>query len=607
MNGSDSSHPWPKISVVTPVRNSVETLRDTIQSILAQDYPNLEYVVIDGGSTDGSLEIIYDYAAHIDAFLYGRDKNLYDALAKAFSVCHGDVFAWLNADDMYEPDILRRVGRIFGRHPTWDVVYYDGTVSKQRWRVPNRNQRPVGLPELMQGHILYQDSVFFRRRAYEMVGGIDQIRFRLAGDYDFWLRLAERFAFHYIPETASCFGIRTGQLSGDWNAYVREMDLARSQARRRQSEQRRPRASRLPAVWLRKRAAARMDKHRPFNYPLRDENLNWPSVVSNGFPELSSCRCVICGDIPSRLLFSTPDTWYGDRRIWRYYYCVECHACNLFPSPSADEYQSLVQGICEKSCDTQPNPGSYRLFSGPQLLTGNPFYARVVSKFPSLQEHASDLPRIRENRNAALLEIGCGEGVVLKHLAKLGYRNLAGFEENIASARSLRSQGFEVQNTDFISACPSDSRFDAAILHLTLETLRDPTAALRQLHRALRRRGRVYIVTPNLDSIWLSRYGPAWSRWHAPFHRFLFSPAAIRKLATKTGFRVHSIRSCSPPAWLYQSDLLSAVGLGGSSAPPDPADRDEARWSQALGASVLAAARWDWRLRGDCLHATLIR
>lgn len=597
----------PLITVVTPVRNAAETLEETVQSILSQDYPNLEYIVIDGGSTDGSLEIIYEHSREIDVFLYGRDRNLYDALAKAFDVARGSVLAWLNADDIYEPGILRRVGRTFSEHPDWDVVYFDGTVWKQGWRTPNRNQRSVGLEELMQGHILYQDSVFFTRRAYEAVGGLDRLRYKLAGDYDLWLRLAARFEFHYIPETASCFRIRDGQLSGDWTSYTREMALAQSAARERHRTSPPIVPGRgLLARQIRQRRSERIDAGRKFNFPLRDENLSWPNVAAQPLGSLTHCRCSICGEQPNRLLFSTPDTWFGDRRLWHIYYCDSCAASFVFPPPSDATYHELhARSLQPLPCEA-PN-GAYRLQATPRLLEGNDLYLKAADYFDRFASSVDDRVELHEHRHERIVEIGCGSGRMLDALRERGFSNVSGLEIHADRCDGLRSRGHDVTNGEFFATPPPEGGVGAVVLHLTLECFHDPVAALRQVRSWLRPGGRVYVSTSNLDSVWASRYGPMWSRWHAPFHRSLFGARALRKLASWTGFRMKWMTSCSPPEWLYHSDLLAGRGLGGYVSPDLQPAGDPDRWRHALGAAVLSRFRWDWRLRGDCLQACLVK
>ena len=276
----------PKITVVTPNRNGGATLRQTLDSVLQQDYLNLEYILVDGGSTDDSHAILKEYRDRLTHILVGTDRTMYDGIAKGFDKAAGKVLAWLNSDDMYEPGILRRVGEVFARHPTWDVIYFDGTVWKQGWRVPNRPQRYIGLPELLAGHMLYQESVFFRRRAYEAVGGLAREGFHLAGDYDLWLRLAARFRFHFIAEHAGCFRLRSGQLSADWPAYHAEMVRARERLGKQF-----PHGFGLTTwfgKWVRKlinRATARRRAAVPC---VRDEDSDWGCVDEVAAPALAT-------------------------------------------------------------------------------------------------------------------------------------------------------------------------------------------------------------------------------------------------------------------------------------------------------------------------------
>ncbi len=106
-----------KISIVTPNFNGAEWLERAIHSVISQDYKNIEYIVMDGGSSDGSLEIIERHRAHITKFVSERDNGQYDAIAKGFSVATGDILCWLNSDDVYFPWTMRVVARIFSDYP----------------------------------------------------------------------------------------------------------------------------------------------------------------------------------------------------------------------------------------------------------------------------------------------------------------------------------------------------------------------------------------------------------------------------------------------------------------------------------------------------------
>jgi O-antigen biosynthesis protein len=560
---------WPKITVVTPNRNSGDTLRETIESIATQNYPNLEYIVVDGNSTDGSLQIIQDYAEQIDGFLQGKDRNMYDAIAKGFDIATGDILAWLNSDDLYEPGILRRVGKIFSEHPDWDVVYFDGTILKQGWRIPNRPQKIVGYPELLAGHILYQDDVFFTRRAYAAVGGIDRFRFKVAGDYDLWLRLSARFDLHYQPQTASCCRLRDGQLSGDWGAYLKEMELARLLAR--QANPPGPVFRTWLGVQWRRARSHSLNARRRFTYQLRDENLVWPEVRGLLSPPLSQCKCPICAESPRQMLFSSTDPWTAGLDVWQFYRCTACNVSFQFPMPT--EPPETASG--ETSGDS---PTPYRLFRRSSILNGNSLYLRLSKWYALFRTQDSETPRIREPRDAAVLVIGPAE-----------------------ACDSVRAQGYQS-----VSCNPfTDEPWRAIVLDRTLQAQPEPLRFLRMLRAQLQDRGHVYISTPNLDSIWLKYYGPVWSQWHPAVNRVILSPRSLRRLAARAGFRIKWMRSKTPPARILSSDEVALRGLGDSG--PLSIHTDDPRRHPAEGASVASAIRWDWRLRGDCLQACLVR
>lgn len=329
--------PWPRITVVTPNLNGAAFLEQTILSVSGQDYPNLEYIVVDGGSTDASLDILNRHSHRISHLIQGPDRNLYDAVARGFDAATGDILAWLNSDDLYEPGALHRAAEAFRSHPERQVIYFNSSILKDGWRLQNRPQRPAGYQELMSGHILYQESVFFTRAAYQSVGGLDRIHFRLAGDYDLWLRLAARHPFHFIPATAACFRIRPGQLSGNPAQYQREMEIARLFAVQREVQH-------APV----QTTPAATPPSSPFTFPLHNEHLPWPVLDT---PEVTvSARCPQCRQPPPRLLFTT-----GAGRIW--YLCSACHLAFAINPPAR-----LIR------------PESFRPFATTSQLSPRPLY-----------------------------------------------------------------------------------------------------------------------------------------------------------------------------------------------------------------------------------------
>ena len=114
---------FPKISIVTPSYNQVKFLERTILSILNQNYPNLEYIIIDGGSTDGSVEIIKKYEKYLACWVSEKDKGQSDAINKGFKKASGDIIAWQNSDDIYLPGVFEKVALLFSKRKDMDVVF----------------------------------------------------------------------------------------------------------------------------------------------------------------------------------------------------------------------------------------------------------------------------------------------------------------------------------------------------------------------------------------------------------------------------------------------------------------------------------------------------
>lgn len=182
------SSPLPKISIVTPSFNQGGYLEETIRSVLEQDYPNLEYIVMDGGSTDGSTEIIRKYVDRLADWKSAKDGGQADAIRTGFARATGDILCWLNSDDTIAPGTLRTVGEFFAAHPDVDLVYGDlNLVDAEGKRL--YTARPL----LRLGILVYenafipQQAMFWRRPLYERVGGLDPL-LCFAMDFDLVVR-----------------------------------------------------------------------------------------------------------------------------------------------------------------------------------------------------------------------------------------------------------------------------------------------------------------------------------------------------------------------------------------------------------------------------------
>lgn len=180
---------WPLITVVTPSLNQAPYLETTIRSVLLQAYPRLEYIVVDGGSTDGSLAIIKKYEPWLSDWVSEKDNGQAHAINKGFERASGEILAWLNSDDQYCEKALLRMTGIFQENPEVDLVYGDCEMIDSRGSVVDYLRGKTGdLSELLSKDFIPQPSAFFRRRAWEAAGGLQE-KYRFILDYDLWIRM----------------------------------------------------------------------------------------------------------------------------------------------------------------------------------------------------------------------------------------------------------------------------------------------------------------------------------------------------------------------------------------------------------------------------------
>ncbi len=190
----------PTISIVTPSFNHAPHIQATISSVLRQDYPNLQYLVMDGGSTDGTVDILKKYDSRL-RWISRPDRGQADAINQGFAQTTGEILGWLNSDDLYAPGALAAVGDFFAAHPEAIVVYGNADFVDVRGDLIRRCAfvEPFNRHRLLHySDFLVQPATFFRRGAFEKVGGLDA-SLNWAMDYDLWLKLAALGSFHRLP------------------------------------------------------------------------------------------------------------------------------------------------------------------------------------------------------------------------------------------------------------------------------------------------------------------------------------------------------------------------------------------------------------------------
>ena len=244
------------ISIITPCFNSVKHIKETIDNVLNQKgHFEIEYIIIDGGSTDGTVESVRaaverwnggmvesnDFSpTHLHTytitpnlsfkFLSERDNGMYDAINKGFNLATGDVFAWINSDDIYYPEAFQRVVEVFNKYK--DVKWLTGnsnTINENSEITKKADCRFYSREWLKKGFYGYvapfveQEAVFFRKELWQRVGKLD-IKYKLAGDYWLWRQFARFEELYSFDVLTSAFRQRKGQLSGDVEKYKDEME-----------------------------------------------------------------------------------------------------------------------------------------------------------------------------------------------------------------------------------------------------------------------------------------------------------------------------------------------------------------------------------------------
>jgi len=198
----------PKISIVMPSYNQAEFIDEAIKSILSQSYSNYELVIVDGLSTDGTIEILQKYRGHekIKQIIIEKDNGQVDALIKGFNLCAGDIFAWLNSDDIYLPNALQKVANTFAENEidvlNGEVNFIDknSAVIGRFKRKKAQNKKWYNYPQMIA-----QQGTFFSEKIYKQIGGLNK-DYAHCMDYDLFFRFAINNAkFYFIDEILAEF------------------------------------------------------------------------------------------------------------------------------------------------------------------------------------------------------------------------------------------------------------------------------------------------------------------------------------------------------------------------------------------------------------------
>ncbi len=189
------------ISIITPSFNQARYLEQTIQSVLGQDYPHIEYIVVDGASTDGSVEVIKKYADKLAWWVSEKDSGQAEAINKGLARAKGEIVAWLNSDDYYLPSAVSSAMKVFEENPDVALVYGNMLAVDERGNAFNSlTYKQLSLQDLLCFQIIGQPAVFFRREALEKAGMLDPT-FHFLLDHHLWIRIAQHGKILHVPQT----------------------------------------------------------------------------------------------------------------------------------------------------------------------------------------------------------------------------------------------------------------------------------------------------------------------------------------------------------------------------------------------------------------------
>jgi glycosyltransferase involved in cell wall biosynthesis len=195
-----------RVSIITPSFNQGQYLERTIRSVIDQDYPHIEYIVVDGGSTDQTVDILSKYRDQLAHCISEPDRGQTDAINKGFALATGEILAWINSDDVYHPGAVREAVQFLEEHLEIGMVYGDTDFIDAEGRVIGQfPARQTDHSRLRRGYVhIPQQASFFRAQLWQKVGPLDP-SFYFAMDYDLWVRISRYAPIAYVPRLWASF------------------------------------------------------------------------------------------------------------------------------------------------------------------------------------------------------------------------------------------------------------------------------------------------------------------------------------------------------------------------------------------------------------------
>lgn len=230
----------PRVSIVTPSYNQGQFVEETIRSVLLQGYPNLEYIIVDGGSTDETLDIVEKYEPWLAYWVSEPDTGMYDAINKGFAQATGAIMAWSNTDDVYLPGALQAVGSVFHTLPEvewltslWKVQWDENSREIRRYQVKGFSRKAFYRGRNLLGSnpyasfMIQQQSTFWRRELWDRAGGRVDDTLGLAGDFELWARFFKYADLYGLNKPLGVFRFQPDQKTARQSLeYLQEAEEA---------------------------------------------------------------------------------------------------------------------------------------------------------------------------------------------------------------------------------------------------------------------------------------------------------------------------------------------------------------------------------------------
>lgn len=581
----------PRFSVVTVVLDDLDGLRATAESIRDQTCRSFEWIVVDGGSSDGTIASLERDELPVTRWLSEPDTGIYDAMNKGAALCSGAYVVFMNAGDRFAGNsVLERASRRIDADGAMPDILFGGATlvfpGGRRWyRPPKEMGRYIwhGLPAIHQ-------ATYYRRARLQQIGYDPS--YRICGDYYIAARLfteGARATYLDVPLVDFMVGGASFRTRGRLLAepFRVQTDVLRQPAYRK-------------TLSLAKRvvsAAGMTLLHGPG--PATGKPVPAPAAVPGNGPVADGPRgtgvaCVACGGELRLRLDRVEDDRFGVPGRYDILGCTACGLEQTVPRPTAGDLKALYERYYNSNGGSGGRYARWR-----QRFLNAWLYPLWLALDGDISFHG------RRGRGR-LLDFGCNEGRGLERYRASGF-SVEGLEINETAAARARARGFVV-HTGEPGALHPGTPYQVVVMSNVLEHALDPGALLAEAYRLLAPGGQLWISCPNAESWQRGVFGRHWINWHVPFHLVHFSRRTLTEALERAGFRVQVMECRSPSFWFAQS-LISRGFARPGRATTQLRNSLLVAGLTLLGRAVLFPVLWAGnRLgHGDCLVVTATR